>query len=103
MNALERVRKKFGNLPSAPDRTDKSPSVRSVSASPKESEKFSGIFPDLERRIRAIAVRWHYTDAEVTEVVDLTRADPEKWACAVTLDEQREAEFRADGRLPKDA
>lgn len=58
---------------------------------------------DLERRIRTMGRRWRYTDAELTEVMDLARADPEKWARAVALDERREGHFRAAGRLPSDA
>lgn len=99
MNALERVRKKYGNLPRATDITDKSPSVSSVSPSPEESEKFSNLLADLEPRIRAMAHRWDYTPKELRNVLERARANPAVWLSAVAYDEEREAEFRALGLL----
>lgn len=74
---------------------DKSPSVSSVSASTKESEKFSSLSPDLERRICAMAGRWRYTADELAEVLELARHDPGKWSRAIALDERRFGEDRA--------
>lgn len=54
---------------------------------------------DLERRIRAMATRWQYTPADLTEVLELARQNPAKWLAAVALDERRESEFRAQGLL----
>ena len=53
----------------------------------------------LRPRIEAMARRWGYSPAEVSEVLKLARADPEPWRAAVALDEQRESEFRARGIL----
>jgi hypothetical protein len=57
--------------------------------------------PDLERRIRAMAKRWRYTDAELAEVLALARENPAGWLRAVALDERREDEFRRAGLLPR--
>lgn len=42
---------------------------------------------ELERRIRAMAERWHYSTADVEEVLELARQAPDKWLRAVVLDE----------------
>lgn len=54
---------------------------------------------DLDLRILAMAQRWQYTQAELNEVLDLSRQDPAGWGRAVALDERREPEFRARGLL----
>lgn len=100
MSVLDRVREKYGNLRSANDRADKSPSVSSVGSQPKESENFSSLSCEFERRIRAMAERWQYEDAELTEVLTRARRDPAGWTRAVALDERREQEFRERGLLP---
>jgi hypothetical protein len=56
---------------------------------------------DLGHRIRAMARRWQYTDAELSDVLDRARRDPADWSRAVALDEQREKEFCERGWLPK--
>ena len=48
-----------------------------------------------------MAGRWRYTPDDLAEVLDLARADPDKWTRAVSLDESREVEFRAAGLLPR--
>lgn len=92
MSALDQVRKKFGNLQSGTSKGSKSPSAGSAGSSPKESEKFSPLPPDLERRIRLMARRWEYSRA---------RRDPAAWTRAEALDERRETEFRERGLLPR--
>ena len=101
MNALEKVRKKYGNLLRGTDITDKSPSVSFVSASDKDIEKFSTLPAELERRIRAMAHRWEYTPAELHDVLERARANPAGWISAVAYDEEREAAFRDNGKLPR--
>jgi len=101
MSALDRVRKKYGNLPRGTDKTDKSPFGSSVGSSPKEAEKFFPCPADLERRIRLMAQRWQYTHAELLEVLDLASDDPGVWLRAVVLDERREQAFRDRGLQPR--
>lgn len=101
MSVLDRVREKYRNLQSGTDKADKSPSVSSVGASPKESEKFSALSPDLDRRIRLMAKRWEYSSEELADALDRARRDPAGWSRAVALDERREAEFRECGVLPR--
>lgn len=50
--------------------------------------------PDLERRIHNMALRWQYRPDELAEVLNLARADPQKWLRAVALDEHK---FGASG------
>ena len=45
--------------------------------------------PKLERRIRAMARRWRYTDHDLRDVLELAAADPTTWLLAVDLDERR--------------
>ena len=56
---------------------------------------------DLERRIRSMATRWQYTDADLADVLERARRDPGGWTRVVALDEEREAEFRARGSIPQ--
>lgn len=100
MNALERVRKKYGNVLRGTDITDKSPSVSFVSASDKDIEKFSALPAELERRICAMAARWNYSPEDYTDVLERAKRDPAAWEQAVSLDEEREAWFRERGILP---
>jgi hypothetical protein len=58
------------------------------------------IFSDLERRVRAMARRWQYSDTELTDVLARAHANPAGWERAVALDERREQEFRDKGLLP---
>lgn len=94
MNALDRVRQKFGNLHNGPDRTDKRPSDGSVSSSPHEMRNLSELPPDLVRRLKMMGHRWRFSPSDLEEVVQLARESPEKWLRAVVLDERREAAFR---------
>lgn len=55
----------------------------------------------LEVRLRAMAQRWRYTQAELLEVLELARLDPDRWVRAVALDEMREDEFIAQGLIQK--
>ena len=86
--------------------TPATPATQEVKSS-KSSESSRGavanltVSLDLENRIRAMTRRWRYTPAELVEVLDLARTDPDKWTRAVTLDESKEAEFRDKGMLPK--
>lgn len=89
MSALDQARKKFANLRVVTDKADKSPSVGSVGASPKESEKFSPLPADLERRIRTMAKRWEYSPEELADALDRARRDPLGWGRAVDLDEHK--------------
>jgi hypothetical protein len=57
--------------------------------------------PELEQRIRAMAVRWEYSDADLVDVLERARRDPGGWMRVVALDEEREAEFRARGFIPR--
>ncbi|MEQ1579175.1 MAG: hypothetical protein ABL964_01145 [Steroidobacteraceae bacterium] len=57
---------------------------------------------DLEHRIREMAMRWRYSLVELNDVLEKAHSDPEKWARAVALDEQREQEFGRD-KLPRKA
>lgn len=100
MNALDRVRKRFGSLPAATDNTDRSLSVSSGSPSPEEERVLSPLPENLGRRIRSMAGRWRYSTTDLNEVLDLAREDPEKWVLAVALDERRQREFRKRGLLP---
>jgi hypothetical protein len=43
---------------------------------------------DPERRIREMARRWQYTEAELAEALDCARRDPVAWLGAVELDEE---------------
>jgi len=56
MNALERVRKRFGSLRLGTDTADKSPSVTSVSPSHRESQSFSAATPESEARLERAAI-----------------------------------------------
>lgn len=57
--------------------------------------------PDLERRIRLMAHRWHYSADELVDVLERARLDPAGWLRAVAVDECREQEFRKRGLLPQ--
>lgn len=99
MSALDRVRKKFGNLGEATDKADKRASVSSVSSSPQVSEKFGGSFtPGLEARITAMATRWQYTAADLTEALQCAAADPAAWLAAVQWDEEQARSAERAGR-----
>lgn len=43
--------------------------------------------PDQERRIRAMAARWQYTDEELALALDGARSDPDGWRRVVAFDE----------------
>jgi len=59
-------------------------------------------FPqDLEHRIRAMARRWEYSQAELSDALSRARHDPGGWGNVVAIDEQREAKFREYGFLPR--
>lgn len=88
MSALDRVRKKFGNLGGGTDKGDKSPSVSSVAPLSRKTEKLQRLPGDLERRIRAMGQRWQYTDADLAEAMQCAAADPAAWLRAVQWDEE---------------
>lgn len=44
---------------------------------------------DLERRIQAMALRWHYTADELAEALECSRGSPAAWLLAVKVDEER--------------
>lgn len=94
MNALERVRRKFGPLTRVTDKAAKRASVGSVGASLKECLKLFPMTTELERRLRAMAGRWDYTDGQLAELLIRSRAGPEGWLGGVIRDEQREQEIR---------
>ena len=52
---------------------------------------------DLERRIRAMASRWHYAPDEVVDALEAARANPAGWLSAVTQDAERAALFERAG------
>ena len=99
MNALERVRKKFGNVRLETDKTDKSPFVSSVGSSSKEPENFKPLDGELERRVRLMALRWQYNSEELADVLIRAAQDPAAWSSCVSLDEEREQQFRAEGMI----
>jgi hypothetical protein len=88
MSALDRVREKFGNLEKATDRTDKRPSVSSVSALPRKSGKFGALGSALTERIRQMGERWQYSPEDLAQALDAARADPAGWLASVEWDEQ---------------
>ena len=57
--------------------------------------------PDLERRIRAMARRWQYSDDELADVLERVRVDAAVWTRAVADDERKEQAYRERGLLPK--
>lgn len=77
------------------------------SESSRSSESSSGVpsnlsfTPDLEQRICAMAQRWQYSAAELTDVLTRARIDPAYWAVRVIEDERREQDFRERGLLPR--
>lgn len=44
---------------------------------------------ELERRIRTMARRWRYTEADLSDALERARADPVRWLMAVDLDERK--------------
>jgi hypothetical protein len=89
MSALERVREKFKTLRYGTDKTDKRASVSSVSSHSGHIGNISRLDAELERRIRTMARRWRYTEAELHEVLALAADDPARWLLAVNLDERK--------------
>jgi hypothetical protein len=57
--------------------------------------------PRLEMRIRAMAKRWQYSEEDLALALHAASVDRAGWLTAVAFDEQREAEFRALGYLPR--
>lgn len=100
MSKLAELLQSRGALPATPA-THGPESSRSSNSSRGAPPKLN-LTPDLERRIRAMAQRWQYSDAELTDVLGRARLDPTGWMCAVALDERREQEFRECGLLPKE-
>jgi hypothetical protein len=114
VSAVDAVREKYGNLRRGTDGTDKSPSVSSVSALDRDSEKFAnpghefgdryargGDLPvGLEPRLRMMAHRWRYSADELAEVLALARMNPDGWLRAVSLDERREVPGAGGGASP---
>ena len=93
--------RKVGTATPATTATHRAESSRSSKSSRTAPQELS-LSPDLARRIQAMARRWRYTEAELAEVLALATHDPGAWLRAVAMDERREAEFRASGRLAQD-
>lgn len=102
MSKLAELLQSRGALPatSATPATHEPESSRSSKSSRGAPSKLN-FTPDLESRIRAMAQRWQYSDAELIDVLSRARRDPAGWMRAVALDERGEQEFRERGLLPK--
>lgn len=102
---LARAQKKFSEESQRPTANTAKNPISSVLAVPHSpSSQFSetppaALNPDLERRIRAMARRWRYSDAELADVLQRARANPAGWLRAVTRDEERAPEFKRAGVL----
>ncbi len=95
MSILDSVRDKFGNPREGTDKTDKRPSVSSVSSHPGETENYGdpsvssvSAHPGeiqnygqadeaLLDRVRAMAARWKFSDEETKQELARAVADPE--------------------------
>ena len=101
MSILDSVRSKFKSPMSGTDKADIRPSGSSVSPRPKENENYGqasvasvSTSPEeiqnlnaLADRIRAMADRWQYSDAELAEALAGATADPDSWTRWVEHDE----------------
>lgn len=68
---------------------------------PQLLEALAPLPADLDNRIRAMALRWQYSNAELSDVLMRARLDPAYRTVRVAEDEHREAEFRERGLLPR--
>jgi hypothetical protein len=83
-------------IPANPEGTNSTNSTNS-----RWSGSKTGFTPELERRICAMAARWNYSPDDYNDVLQRAKRNPAAWEQAVSLDEEREAEFRKRGLLAR--